>query len=204
MNSSLLRNDMMTKGAILGCVMLVSSIAETSMFYYKGAAWLFPLTIEILVSMALYVVMLYRFTKHYSKLVLAERMQAPFFTFGEGFLYAMNVSGLAGIVVALGSHIYMHYIVGYENFIDAYVKFYQDALSQVPMPLNTLEQFGEMLEQIRKSEESSILSNLLTYVSRYIMTGALVGAVIALITKYTPWNNYTNFNNNGNNPNNEQ
>lgn len=204
MNTSLLRNDMMTKGAILGCVMLASSIAETAMFYYRGAAWLFPLTIEILVSMALYIFLLYSFTKNYSKLVLAERAQAPFFTFGDGFLYAMNVSGLAGIVVALGSHLYMHYIVGYDNFIDAYVKFYQDALSQVPMPVNTLEQFGEMLEQIRKNEEPSILSNLLTYVSRYIMTGAFVGAIVALITKRTPWSNYTNFNNNENKPNNEQ
>ena len=72
------------------------------------------------------------------------------------------------------------------------------------MPLNTLEQFGEMLEQIRKNEEPSMLSNLLTYVSRYIMTGAFVGAIVALITKRTPWSNYTNFNNNENKPNNEQ
>jgi hypothetical protein len=195
---------MMTKGAILGCVMMLSSIAETYMFYHGGSAWLLPLTFEILISMALYVILIYRFTKNYSKLVLAEREQMPFFSFGEGFLYAMNISGLAGIVVALGSYLFMHYVIGYEEFIAAYVKFYQNALSQVALPSGSVNQLGELFDQIQKNEEPSIFSNLLTYVSRYIMTGALVGAVVALITKRTPWNNFTNFNNNGNEPNNEQ
>ena len=203
MNSSLLRKDVMTKGAILGCVMLASSIIETSLFYYGGKAWMLPLALEILASMALYIFLLYRFTKNYSKLVIAERAQLPFFAFGEGLLYAMNVSGLAGILVALGGYFYMHYVVGYDSFIDAYIRFYQEALSQVALPLNTIEMFGGMFEDMREIEEPSVLSNVFSYLSRYIMTGALVGAIVASIVKRAPWDNNTNVNNNENEPNNE-
>ena len=117
MNISLYRNELLTKGAILGCVMLASKIAETAMLYYGGASWLTLLGLESLLMMAVYVFLIYRFTKSYSELVVAERKQAPYFSYGEGLLYAMNLSGLAGIVVAIGGYLYMHYAVGYESFI---------------------------------------------------------------------------------------
>ena len=61
----------------------------------------------------------------------------------------------------------------------------------------------QIFEELQKSEEPSLLSSILSYVTRYIMTGAFVGLVVAAITKRTPWNNTTNINN-GNEPNNEQ
>lgn len=207
MNFSLLRNELLTKGAILGCVMLAFNIAETSMFYYGGMSWMLPLFIEMLLSMAMYIFLIYRFTRNYSNLVLAEREKAPFFAYGEGLLYAMNLSGLAGVIVAVGMHLYMHYVVGYDNFIGSYVKLFQEFFSQVPMQAREFNMIGEFLSEMQKAEEPSLISNLLSYVSRYIMTGAFVGFVVAAITKREPWvaNNINNSNDKSENePKNEQ
>lgn len=207
MDFSLLRNDLLTKGAILGCVMLAFNIAETSMFYYGGMQWMLPLFLEMLASMAIYAFLIYRFTRSYSNLILAAREKLPFFSYGEGLLYAMNVSGLAGIIVALGGYLYMHYVVGYDNFIDSYIKLFESFFSQVPLQAREADMVRELLGEMQKAEEPSIFSNILSYVSRYIVTGALVGFVVAAITKREPWklNDLNNSNdNNENEPNNEQ
>ena len=203
MDYSFFRNDLLTKGAILGGVMLASSVAETWLFYKGGTEWLLPLSVEFLVSMALYIFLIYRFTKSHSNNVVELREQMPYFTYGEGLLYAMNVSGLAGIVVGVGNYLFMHYAVGYEEFINAYIKLFQDFLSQVQLLPRDIDMIEQIFEELQKSEEPSLLSSILSYVTRYIMTGAFVGLVVAAFTKRTPWNNTTNINN-GNEPNNEQ
>ena len=40
MKPSVFLNDMLTKGAILGGVMLLSNIAENSILYYGGMKWM--------------------------------------------------------------------------------------------------------------------------------------------------------------------
>ena len=186
MNFSLYRNDLLTKGAILGCVMLASNIAETAMFYYGGLKWMMPLALEMLVMAGVYIYLVYRFTKNFSLLAIAERDKLPYFTYGEGVMYAMNLSGLAGIVVALGGYVFMHYVVGYDNFIDAYIKLFQEFFSQVPMASNDANMLRELFAEMKKAEEPSIIANLLSSVSRYIMIGALVGLVVSAFTKQNP------------------
>ena len=183
MDFSLYRNDLLTKGAILGCVMLVSNIAETAMFYYGGLKWMMPLALEMLVMAGVYIYLVYRFTKNFSLLAIAERENLPYFTYGEGVMYAMNLSGLAGIVVALGGYVFMHYVIGYENFIAAYIKLFQEFFSQVPMASKDADMLRELFTEMQKAEEPTILANLLSSVSRYIMIGALVGLVVAAFTK---------------------
>ena len=183
MDFSLYRNDLLTKGAILGCVMLVSNIAETAMFYYGGLKWMMPLALEMLVMAGVYIYLVYRFTKNFSLLAIAERKDLPYFTYGEGVMYAMNLSGLAGIVVALGGYVFMHYVIGYENFIAAYIKLFQEFFSQVPMASKDADMLRELFTEMQKAEEPTILANLLSSVSRYIMIGALVGLVVAAFTK---------------------
>ena len=62
MKTSVLWNDILTKGAILGGVMLASNIAETSMLIYGGTiGWMGAMSIECLAVMALYCYLIYRF-----------------------------------------------------------------------------------------------------------------------------------------------
>ena len=46
---------------------------------------------------------------------------------------------LAGVIVALGSYMFRHYVVGYENYIAATVKLLQDYLSQTEVPSKARE-----------------------------------------------------------------
>ena len=122
MKPSIFLNDMLTKGAILGGVMLVSSIAETSMLYYGNSAkWIMVMGIECLAAMALYCYLVYRFTRGYANIVLSERKELAYFTFGNGLSYATSISMLAGVIVALGGYMFRHYVIGYENYITNYV-----------------------------------------------------------------------------------
>lgn len=214
MNPSLFRNELMTKSAILGCVMLLFNIAELTMFCYGGATLMLPIVLVMLLSVAAYIFLVYRFTKNYSNLIVAERQQMPFFSYGEGLLYSMNLSGLAGVVVALGAYLYTHYVVGYDTFIDAYVALLQDSYSQFQVAMAESDEARELIEsyikmyqgalttaegseganifeviinEVKKAEEPSVVANLFTYMGRYVMVGALVGFVVAAMTKRNPW-----------------
>ncbi|MBR6655497.1 MAG: DUF4199 domain-containing protein [Alistipes sp.] len=186
MNFSIFRNDVLTKGAILGCVMVALNIAKSSLFYYGGMSWALVLLLVILCALALYIYLAYRFTRNYAGLVVSERQQAPYFTYGEGLLYWVNVSMLAGVVVGCGEYVFMHYVIGYENFVANYIKLFQDALSQVKLTSQDINMLNELFTELQKAEEPSILSNIFGTVWTYLMSGTLVGLVIAAFTKREP------------------
>ena len=187
MKSSVFLNDMLTKGAILGAVMLLSNIAENSMLYYGNSAkWIMLLGIEYLVVMALYCYLLYRFTKNYANLVISERKEIPFFTYGNGLSYATSISMLAGVIVALGGYMFRHYIIGYENYITNYVKLLQDWFSTTEVPASMVGTYEQMFKVIQAQEEPSLISSIFSGVWSYLMAGTFVGLVVAAFTKRAP------------------
>lgn len=186
MKPSVYLNDILTKGALLGTVMLLSNILETAMMCYgKSSEWIAAITVEILVASALYFWLLLRFTKGYAKLVLNERKEVPFFTFGNGLSYAVNISMLAGVIVALGGYMFRHYIVGFENYITAYVKLFQDALSQTEIPASMVNTYEQMFKAIESQNEPLLISTVLSSVWTYLVSGTIVGLIVASITKRT-------------------
>ncbi len=187
MKSSVFLNDMLTKGAILGAVMLFSNIAENSMLYYGNSAkWIMLLGIEYLVMMALYCYLIYRFTKNYANLVISERKEIPFFTYGNGLSYATSISMLAGVIVALGGYMFRHYIIGYENYITNYVKLLQDWFSTTEVPASMVGTYEQMFKVIQTQEEPSLISSIFSGVWSYLMAGTFVGLVVAAFTKRAP------------------
>ena len=187
MKPSVFLNDMLTKGAILGGVMLASSILEMSMTYYGGTAvWLTIMTIEVFVAMALYIYLTLRFTRGYANLVLEERKSMPFFTFGNGLSYVVSISMLAGVIVALGGYMFRHYIIGFENYISANVKLIQDVMSQTEIPASMVGTYEQMFKAIESQDEPSLLSTLLSSIWTYLVAGTFVGLIVASITKRAP------------------
>jgi hypothetical protein len=187
MKPSIFLNDMLTKGAILGGVMLVSSIAETSMLYYGNSPkWIIVMSVECIVAMAVYCYLIYRFTKGYATLVLSERNQMPFFTYGNGLSYATSISMLAGIIVALGGYMFRHYVVGYENYIANYVKLLQDWFSQSEVPASMVGTYEQMFKTIQSQEEPSLISSIFSGVWSYLVAGTIVGLIVAAFTKHEP------------------
>ena len=187
MKPSIFLNDMLTKGAILGVVMLLSNVAELSMLYYGNSPqWLMALGVEYLVAMAVYCYLLYRFTKSYANLVISERKDMPFFTYGNGFLYATSISMLAGVIVTLGNYMFRHYVVGYENYITAYVDLLQDWLSQNEVPASMVGTYEQLFQAIQSQEEPSLISSIFSGVWTYLMAGTFVGLIVAAFTKREP------------------
>lgn len=187
MKSSVFLNDMLTKGAILGAVMLLSNIAENSMLYYGNSAkWIMLLGIEYLISLVVYCYLIYRFTKNYANLVVSERKEIPFFTYGNGLSYATSISMLAGVIVALGGYMFRHYIIGYENYITNYVKLLQDWFSTTEVPASMVGTYEQMFKVIQAQEEPSLISSIFSGVWSYLMAGTFVGLVVAAFTKRAP------------------
>ena len=187
MKPSIFLNDMLTKGAILGGVMLLSSVAETAMLYYgKSMSWIMVMSVECIVAVAVYCYLVYRFTKGYATLVLSERKQMPYFSYGSGLSYATSISMLAGVIVALGSYMFRHYVVGYENYITATVKMLQDHLSQTEVPASMVGTYEQMFKTLQSQEEPSLMSSIFSGVWSYLVAGTLVGLIVAALTKREP------------------
>jgi len=188
------RNDILSKGAILGCVMLALNMAKSSMFYYGGTNMALPLLLLFPATLAIYILLMFRFTRNYANMIIAEREQNPFFAYGEGLLYVTSVSMLAGVVVGFGEHLFMHYVIGYENFLDAYVKLCQDTFSQLKLTARDAALVNEFLSEWQKVGEPSVFENIIGTVWTYLVMGSLLGFIVAAKTKLNPRSN-NNFNN---------
>ncbi|MBQ5690807.1 MAG: DUF4199 domain-containing protein [Alistipes sp.] len=187
MKTSVLWNDILTKGAILGGVMLASNIAETSMLIYGGTiGWMGAMSIECLAVMALYCYLIYRFTSNYANLVVSERKEMPYFTYGNGYSYAVMISILAGVITALGSHIFLNYVVGYDNYVTATINIAQSAISQAELPSAMVGQYEQMLSAIQQQEAPSIMNKLFGSIWTYLLAGSFVGLIVAAFTKREP------------------
>lgn len=187
MKPSVFLNDMFTKGAILGVVMLASNILETSMIYYGGTmSWLLATSFESLAVVVLYCWLVLRFTKGYANLVMSERSDMPYFSYGSGLNYAIDISMLAGVIAGFGGYMFRHYVIGFENYMTAYVKLIQDIISQSEVPASMVGTYEQMFKVLRSQSEPSIISAIFSSVTNYLMSGTLVGLIVASITKRTP------------------
>ncbi len=187
MKPSVFLNDMLTKGAILGGVMLASNIAETAMFYYGGSmSWVMVMAMECFISMALYCYLVYRFTKGYATLVLSERQDMPYFTYGNGLSYATSISMLAGVIVALGGYMFRHYVVGYENYIATTIKVLHESLSQSPAPAAVASTYEQVFKALQTQEEPSLISTIFSGIWTYLVAGTFVGLIVAAFTRRAP------------------
>lgn len=194
MNTSILRNDILSKGAILGGVMLVARIAELLMRYYGGLYLLPFIGLVAIVSMVIYCCLMYIFTKNYSKLVVKERTELPHFTYGNGLSYAILISMLAGVIVAIGSYIVIHGIIGYENYMASYVELIKNEiwwLQQMQPHVNisltgAIEMFKQILSNLESAQEPTLITTIIASAWSYLISGVLVGVIVAIFTRRKP------------------
>lgn len=185
MKPSIFLNDVLTKGAILGGVMLLSKIAEISMFYYGGnIMWMLLVLVEWIVAISLYCYLIYRFTRNYSNLVISQRPELPYFTYGNGLAYAILVSMSAGAIVGFGEYMYMHYVIGYDNFTNHYINLIYAFVAQSGASVQEFEaMFADDIAQLESQGEPSLLAKLISGVWSYLISGTIVGLIVAAFTK---------------------
>ena len=187
MKSSIFLNDMLTKGAILGGVMLVSNIAETAIVSYgSNPSLIYAMAVEVIAVIALYIWLLVRFTSNYANLVLAERKEMAYFTYGNGLSYVVSVSMLASVIVAVGGYMFRHYVVGFENYIANSVKLVEASLSQSEVPAASIGSYEQMFKAIQSQDEPSFISSIISNLWNYLLGGTFVGLFIAAKTRRAP------------------
>lgn len=187
MKSSLFLNEMLTKGAILGVVLLASNITETAMIAYgKSPVWMNILGVEIVVFSIISIYLLYRFTRNYANMVLAERKDISFFSYGNGLSYVLCLTLLSGIIVSLGGYLFRHYIVGHETYINGYISLVQNSLTTTEMPANVAGSFDELFKLVQNQDEPTLIQTVLSGIWGSLFKGLFLGLIIAAFTKREP------------------
>ena len=187
MRQNLYLNSLLSKGAILGLIMLCSHIFEQCAIVYGGTiAWYSAMGFEMLAMAAIFVWLLYRFTKEYSLAVLEAQSGVKMFSYGQGFSFAVSVSALAGVIVGLGRYIMHSIVIGHKAYVDAIVKSMHSLLSSNPSSAALMSSYEPMLKQLQTQSEPSIFATIFSTVWSYMLWGVIVGLIIAAIIKVEP------------------
>ncbi len=175
-------NDVASKGAILGVLMLVSHIFEQAMMLNGSLTRMSVVGVEMLVVFVLYIYLLYRFTKNHSLRYAAEEG----FPYGKAFGYVVTISLFTSVIVGLGGYVFTHFIIGYKDYVDGIVNMYSNILSTTPMPAQVAGTYEQMLDQIGSQPEPSILATISSAIWNYILLGCFAGVIIAAVVKREP------------------
>ena len=179
--------DILNKGAILGVLMTVSAIFEQCTIIYGGTiSWMSAMGFEYVVSIVVYVWLIYRFAKHFSLQVMDMQKDIKTFSYAQGFLYVIMLSILTGVVVGLGTYIFRHFVVGYTEYVEATIRAMQNALKESQLPSSVTSSYKQLFAQMASQVEPTIFSVLLSSCWNYMFTGTLLGLVIAGIVKREP------------------
>lgn len=180
-------NEVLSKGAILGVIMLASNIVEQSAMIYGGSVgWLSFVGLEMIVAMVVYIWLLFRFTKNYSLAVYESRRDPKYFSYGEGLGYVVAVAALTGVIVALGGYLFRHFAIGYDNYIAGYMQTMQNVLSAGEIPASMEGMYEQMFSQLESKSEPSLFSTVISGVWSYLFTGLILGLIIAGVTRRAP------------------
>jgi hypothetical protein len=189
MKLSILTNDVLTKGAILGGVMLASLVAEQSMVIYGcSVKWMLIFMLEWLTMIGVFCYLLYRFTSNYATLVLSERKEMPYFSYGEGWMYVIKISVLAGVIVSIGGYVFQYCIVGYDTYMEAVSNLLRNIVADLPQGQSeeVYANLEQSLSEVKSLPQPTMIDALFSGVTSYLFGGAMVGLVVAAITKRAP------------------
>lgn len=175
-------NDVASKGAILGVLMLASHIFEQIMVLNGTLARVSIVGVEVLVIFVLYVYLLYRFAKSHSLRYIPEEG----FPYGKAFGYVVAVSLFASVIVGLGSYLSTHFIIGYNDYIDGVINMYTNILSESPMPAQMTGIYEQTIDKIREQPEPSIFATISSAIWNYLLLGGFAGLIIAAVVKREP------------------
>lgn len=169
-------NDAAKYGAILGALLSASTIIETSLSL-SGVKSLYMLILfEWIAVVAVHYYLLHRFTRSRSQLYTPEEG----FTFGQGYAYLLTISGFAGILLGIVQYIYVHVILGYENYTTKLMDAMTSMISQsggIPASMEGI--FSQIMTQIQTTPEPSVISTVWSGFFMSVLFGALFGLIIA-------------------------
>ena len=175
-------NDALRSGAILGLVMGLSRVFESYMLYIsdmKGVNTL--LVIEWLAAAAVFVYLLYRFSKQRS-MRFSEREG---YSYGQALSYLLMESILTGVIVGVAEFCF-NQIVGYDAIIAGYISLideYGEMVASAGVPASSMQVLEQLKVTMRDAQEPTILNNVFSALNLYFMTGGILALLISAFVK---------------------
>lgn len=180
-------NEVLSKGAILGVLMLASNLVEQSAMIYGGTiGWMSFVGVESIAVTVVYIWLLYRFAKNYSLAVYESRRDPKYFSYGEGLGYVVSVAVLAGVIVAAGGYLFRHFAIGYDNYIAGYMQMMQNVLASSQIPASMESVYEQLFSQLESQSEPSLIKTVFSGAWSYLFSGLLLGLIIAAVIKRAP------------------
>lgn len=177
-------NDIASRGAIIGALMLASHIFEQSMIMNASFGGFAIAGLEMLVVTVIYIWLQYRFAKRASERFGDNTVGFPY---SRALMYVVSVALFAGVIVGLGGYVYTHFIVGYENYIERLVENLQQMLYQSGGNSPVMAMYENMLSTLLEQPEPGIFSTIISSMFNYMLFGGvLVGLFIAAGVKRDP------------------
>lgn len=176
-------NDIASKGAIVGALMLVSHIYEQWCIQNMSFGGIALMGIEMLVVLGVYIWLLYRFAKQASVKFGDDTLGFPY---SQGVLYVVYTAIFAGIIVGFGHYVYIHFIVGYENYIEQMVENMQQMLRDTGGSASIMSMYDGVFSNMLEQPEPNIFSNIFSTICSYGFWGLLIGLFIAAGVKREP------------------
>lgn len=174
-------NDALRDGAIVGCVMSLSRIAESYMMILSDM----PLNtmsvvscVEMLLAAGIFIWLVYRFARRRS----ASSDASVGYSYGSGVLHIFVISLLAGIVVGLANALFIA-AIGYDAYVEGYVARIGQLASLVP---GSEQMFTTLIDEIESSSAPTVFDNIIGSMNSYIITGGILAFAIAGMVRRDP------------------
>ena len=173
--------DAARAGAVIGLVLSASYLVENWMTL-SGSMTLWVL--QSLVSLAVagvHYYLLHRYTRQRERLYAAE----DGFTFMQGYSFIQIMSILSGLIVGCTNFIYIHLIVGYDNYITLTTKALAEMVrvsgqSALAQPIN------QMIAGLQQAEAPGLIDTLFGGMTSGWLFGAVFGLIIAGVISRKP------------------
>lgn len=192
--------DELRTAAILGVVMSLFSIFEKYVLLFSDMTVVSASMVVLLksiVATCLFVAILYYFTRRLSRnwrdvVEVGGQTFEVKFSYGRALSYILMSSMMAGIVVGVANTIFVD-VVGFDVYIANIIARLEEmralmapysALAGTGQDVDII--IGQQIELIESQVQSSIIINILSSMSSYMMYGGLVGLVVAAVARRKP------------------
>lgn len=187
MNKAML-NSAAKWALLLGVLMSVSRIYETSVMVSGELMKFAFLTVEWFVASAIYIYIIYKANK-------IESLKAPAevgYTLRQSFNYSVLISALAGLIVAIASHIYVvSELGGYASYAEQSAESLLSVIREAEASPEIVAFYEQSAQTIRESGETppSIFGTILSMVANYVIVGFVMALITGFFTRRRPQQN---------------
>ncbi|MFR9641439.1 MAG: DUF4199 domain-containing protein [Rikenellaceae bacterium] len=165
-------------GLIVGICMSCSKIIEHLLLLSGEVNKFALLSVEVLVSAALFCSLIYQALKRGVPMLSLEGK----YMYGQGVNYAILISVFAATIVTLSSYIYIDAVVGgYEAYVIASVNSMKSVMSDSSVSRDFLSTYDSRFDELITSAKNkpSIFALLFSHISTYVFTGGLAGLILS-------------------------